>query len=405
MKKTPVGLRTHIGLIGRRNSGKSSLLNAITHQQTSIVSEKAGTTTDPVLKIMELLPLGPVVFYDTAGLDDTGRLGESRIQKTNRIIERLDIAILVAVGKQWSEFEENLVITLINSQTPLIVVFNKTDVSLPDNELTNWLAKQKLRWVKTIATQEKGIHELRQLMIDMASETNDAPKSIIGDLVTAGDMVVLVTPIDSEAPKGRLILPQVQVIRDLLDNNAGCFVVKESGLKDALVQLKVAPSMVITDSQVFKQVDADTPLEIPLTSFSILFARFKGDLQTFVEGVRTIETLRAGDKVLIAEACTHHPLEDDIGTIKIPRWLNQQIAGELNFINKHGTDFPDEIEELKKYKLVIHCGACNFSRKQMLARIEKCRMADVPITNYGILISYLLNILDRALKPFNITHM
>ena len=403
MQKTPYGLRTHIGFLGRRNSGKSSLLNAITHQQISIVSEKAGTTTDPVLKAMELTNLGPVVFYDTAGLDDTGSLGESRIQKTNRIIDRLDIAILVAVADQWSEFEENLINSLVNSTTPLIVVFNKTDVSLPDTELMDWLVKHKLRWVKTIATEEKGINELRQLLIDTALGATDAPKSIIGDIVTAGDIVVLVTPIDLEAPKGRLILPQVQIIRDLLDNNAGCVVVKENGLKNALNQLKIAPRLVITDSQAFKQVDTDTPPETQLTSFSILFARFKGDLQTFVEGVQKIETLRAGDKVLIAESCTHHPLEDDIGTVKIPRWLNQKVGGELNFINKHGSDFPDEIEELKKYKLVIHCGACNFSRKQMLSRIEKCRMADVPITNYGILISYLLKIFDRALEPFNIS--
>ncbi|MCF7811276.1 [FeFe] hydrogenase H-cluster maturation GTPase HydF [bacterium] len=402
MQTTPYGLRTHIGILGRRNSGKSSLLNAITHQKISIVSEKAGTTTDPVQKRMELTQVGPVVFYDTAGLDDTGKLGQSRIQKTNRIIDRLDIAILVAVADQWGEFEERLIKKLESSDTPLIVAFNKADVALPDGKLTDWLIKHKLQWVKTIATEEKGINELRQLIINTALEKTSAPRSILGDLVTADDMVILVTPIDSEAPQGRLILPQVQVIRDLLDNNAGCIVVKENRLKNALNQLKVKPRMVITDSQAFKQVDADTPYEIPLTSFSILFARFKGDLQTFVNGVRTIETLRPSDKVLIAEACTHHPLEDDIGTVKIPRWLNQRIGGELRFTNKHGADFPDTIEELKEYKLVIHCGACNFSRRQMLNRIEKCKAAGVPITNYGITISYILDIFDRALRPFNI---
>jgi [FeFe] hydrogenase H-cluster maturation GTPase HydF len=403
MQKTPYGLRTHIGILGRRNSGKSSLLNAITHQQTSIVSAKAGTTTDPVLKAMELTQLGPVVFYDTAGLDDTGKLGQSRIQKTNRIIDRLDIAILIAVANQWGEFEEHLIEKLENSETPLIIVFNKADVSLPETELTEWLVKHKLQWVQTIATQEEGIDDLRQLIIKTALESTSDPQSILGDLVTAGDIVVLVTPIDSEAPKGRLILPQVQVIRDLLDHNAGCLVVKESGLEGALNRLKTPPKIVITDSQAFKQVASITPDEIPLTSFSILFARIKGDLQTFVNGVRTIETLKPGDKVLIAEACTHHPLEDDIGTAKIPRWLNQRVGGELSFTNKHGADFPDTIEELKKYRLVIHCGACNFSRKQMLNRIEKCQAAGIPVTNYGITISYLLNVFDRALDPFYIT--
>lgn len=403
MQTTPYGLRTHIGILGRRNSGKSSLLNAITHQQISIVSEKAGTTTDPVLKTMELLSLGPVVFYDTAGLDDIGALGKSRIQKTNRIIDRLDIAILVTVADRWSELEEKLINSLKDSKTSLIVVFNKCDLSLPDTKQMHWLDNHQLPSVKTIATQEHGIDDLLQKLAAIAPDNSVTPRSIMGDLVTAGDIAILVTPIDMEAPRGRLILPQVQVIRDLLDNNAGCLVVKESGLQGALNWLKIPPRIVITDSQVFKQVADITPDEISLTSFSILFARIKGDLQTFVEGALTIETLVPGNKVLIAEACTHHPLEDDIGTAKIPRWLNNRIGGELNFTNKHGKDFPDEAEELKKYKLVIHCGACNFSRKQMVARIEKCRIVDVPITNYGIVISYLLNVFDRALDPFNIT--
>ncbi len=400
MKKTPYGLRTHIGLLGRRNSGKSSILNAITHQQTSIVSPEPGTTTDPVLKSMELQPIGPVVFHDTAGLDDIGLLGESRVQKTERTIDRLDVAILVAVAGDWGEFEEKVIDRLENIGMLYFIAFNKCDMSQPDPKIIRWLDERGIRWVQTIATREQGIDDLRRLLTEIVSKGTGTPQTIAGDLVSAGEMALLVTPIDREAPRGRLILPQVQVIRDLLDNDAWCVVVKENGLKQALNSLSKPPKIVITDSQAFKQVSEDTPSDIQLTSFSIVFARFKGDLKTAVDGVRTVDELKSGDNVLIAEACTHHPVEDDIGTVKIPRWLNSRIGGELNFTNLHGADFPDRIEDVKKYKLVIHCGACNFSRRQMLSRIEKCRSAGVPITNYGVVISHALGILDRALQPF-----
>ncbi|MDP8205101.1 MAG: [FeFe] hydrogenase H-cluster maturation GTPase HydF [Candidatus Electryonea clarkiae] len=401
MQKTPYGLRTHIGILGRRNSGKSTLLNALTHQQISIVSEKAGTTTDPVLKAMELKPFGPVVFYDTAGLDDIGKLGKSRVQKTYSIIEKLDLAIIVAVADQWNDFDDHTVEHLKKYRIPLIVVFNKCDLSVPEPALLQRLKEQDIPAVLTIATTEQGIDDLRRLLANYAKKEINDPDTIIGDLINADDTVILVTPIDNEAPKGRLILPQVQIIRDLLDHDARCLVVKENGLKWALDQLKIPPKIVITDSQAFKQVDQDTPRDILLTSFSILFARFKGDLQAFVDGVLLIENLRPGDEILIVEACTHHPISDDIGTVKIPQWLNQRVGGELCYSHNHGADFPESIEGLKKYKLVIHCGSCNFTRKQLLNRIKKCGEADVPITNYGIVISYLLNIMQRALEPFH----
>lgn len=400
MSTAPKGLRLHIGFFGRRNVGKSSLLNAITRQQVSIVSDVAGTTTDPVEKPMELLPLGPVLFIDTAGIDDVGTagaLGALRVEKTRKALERTEIAVLVAEPGAWGEFEEGLLADFAAQKTPSIVVFNKTDAAAPDESLVERLRAEKRRVVSVSALTGQGLPELRQVLLDLApADFIDSP-AIVGDLVGPGELAVLVVPIDKEAPKGRLILPQVQTIRDLLDSDALCMVVKERELRTALERLKVPPKLVVTDSQAFLKVAADTPDDVPLTSFSILMARFKGDLTAQVEGTLAIERLRSGDRVLIAEACTHHPIGDDIGRVKIPRWLTQYTGVKLEFVTVQGRDFADD---LGSFQLVVHCGACMWNRRQMLSRILQCRQAGVPITNYGLTIAYSLGIFGRALGPF-----
>ena len=397
MQKTPKSLRLHIGLFGRRNVGKSSLLNVLTRQNVSIVSEIAGTTTDPVEKPMELLPIGPVLFIDTAGIDDIGALGELRIQKTRKIFDRADIGVVVTEAGQWGEFEDAILTELQQRRTPVIVVFNKSDLARTDALFCDNLNQQKISMVETVALRGDGILDLREALIKATPDEYLNAPSIIGDLVRPGDLVVLVVPIDKEAPKGRLILPQVQTIRDLLDSDAYSLVVKERELRDALQRLKNPPAMVVTDSQAFLKVAADTPDDVLMTSFSILFARFKGELTTFVRGAMVIDELRPGDRVLIAEACSHHPIADDIGTVKIPRWLTQYVGGKLDIQHAQGHDFPDD---LATYKLVIHCGSCMFNRKLVLSRIMQCQQAGVPITNYGMTIAYSLGIFERALSPF-----
>ena len=403
MSTTPKGLRLHIGFFGRRNVGKSSLLNAITRQHVSIVSDVAGTTTDPVEKPMELLPLGPVLFIDTAGIDEAGgagaseKLGALRVEKTRQALERTEIAVLVAEPGVWGEFEEGLLADFAVRKTPAVVVINKTDATAADAALVERLRGEKLRVVLASAITGAGLAELREALLELApADFIDSP-AIAGDLVGPGELAVLVVPIDKEAPKGRLILPQVQTIRDLLDTDALCMVVKERELRSALDRLKTAPKLVVTDSQAFLKVAADTPADVPLTSFSILMARFKGDLTAQVEGTLAIEKLRSGDRVLIAEACTHHPIGEDIGRVKIPRWLTQYTGVKLEFVTMQGRDFP---EDLASYKLVIHCGACMWNRRQMLSRILQCQHAGVPITNYGLTIAYSLGIFARALEPF-----
>jgi [FeFe] hydrogenase H-cluster maturation GTPase HydF len=403
MSSTPKGLRLHIGFFGRRNVGKSSLLNAITRQQVSIVSDVAGTTTDPVEKPMELLPLGPVLFIDTAGIDEVGGAGEMgalgalRVEKTRQALERTEIAVLVAEPGVWGEFEEGLLADFAGRQTPAVVVFNKTDAAAADAALVERLRAARLRVVLASALTGQGLTELREALLDLApADFIDSP-AIAGDLVGPGELAVLVVPIDKEAPKGRLILPQVQTIRDLLDSDALCMVVKERELRTALERLKMPPKLVVTDSQAFLKVAADTPADVPLTSFSILMARFKGDLTAQVEGTLAIEKLRSGDRVLIAEACTHHPIGEDIGRVKIPRWLTQYTGVKLEFVTVQGRDFP---QDLDSYKLVIHCGACMWNRRQMLSRILECQHSGVPITNYGLTIAYSLGIFARALEPF-----
>jgi len=400
MQNTPKGFRLHIGIFGRRNVGKSSLLNAMTRQSVSIVSDVAGTTTDPVEKPMELLPIGPVLFIDTAGVDDVGSLGELRIEKTRKIFDRTDVGIIVCAAGEWGEFERAILAELAARKTPVIIAANKSDVAAPSEGLLAVAAEHKIEVVRTAASKGDGILDLREALIKAAPEEFINAPTIVGDLLPAGELAILVIPIDLEAPKGRLILPQVQTIRDILDTDAYCMMVKERELRDALERLNRPPALVVTDSQAFLKVAADTPPSVPMTSFSILFARNKGDLCEFVRGAMAIENIQPGDRVLIAEACTHHPIGEDIGRVKIPRWMRQYVGGDVRFDSVQGHDFPDDAETLGKYKLVVHCGGCMWNRREMLSRILHCRRAGVPITNYGITIAYTLGIFERALAPF-----
>ena len=397
MQTTSKGLRLHIGIFGRRNVGKSSLLNALTRQQVSIVSDIAGTTTDPVEKPMELLPLGPVLFIDTAGIDDIGALGGLRIEKTRHVLDRTDLAVIVTEPGIWGEYEDLLAEEISRRDVPVIVVTNKSDTCGAGCKPESAPDRHRALTVSVSALTGAGIESLLSAMLSGVPPESLRPPTILGDLVSAGEMAILVVPIDKEAPKGRLILPQVQAIRDLLDSDAFCLVVKERELRAALDRLKSPPKLVVTDSQAFLKVDADLPRDIPLTSFSILFARFKGDLISQVEGAMAVERLKSGDRVLIAEACAHHPIGEDIGRVKIPRWLTQYVGGRLEFVHCQGHDFP---EDLPSYKLVIHCGACVMNRREMVNRIHRCKGMGVPITNYGLAIAYSLGIFERALNPF-----
>lgn len=397
MKNTPKGFRLHIGLFGRRNVGKSSLLNALTRQVVSIVSDVAGTTTDPVEKPMELLPIGPVLFIDTAGIDDVGALGEMRVLRTRQVFDRTDVGVIVAVAGEWDEFEEAILAELQERKIPVIVVFNKTDMARADTAQNARLKELNIPCVETTAARGEGILDLREALIRSAPEEFINAPAIVGDLVPAGELAVLVIPIDLEAPKGRLILPQVQSIRDILDSDAYCMVVKERELRDAIDRLKRPPALVVTDSQAFLKVAGDTPDDVPMTSFSILFARFKGDLVEFVRGAMAIDNLQPGDRVLMCEACSHHPIGEDIGRVKLPRWLRQYVGGKLEFTHVQGHDFPDD---LSPYKLVIHCGACMWNRREVLSRVVRCQQVGMPITNYGLAIAFSLGIFERALGPF-----
>lgn len=395
--RAPKTFRLHIGIFGKRNAGKSSILNALTHQDVSIVSEVAGTTTDPVEKPMELLPLGPVLFIDTAGIDDAGDLGGKRVTKTLAVFDRTDLGVIITNFSDWGNYELQLMEEFKKREIPFIIVFNKIDKYTEQLDITSDLDNLKIKYVYTSATEGKGILDLRQLLLQSAPSDFINRPSILADLVGPGESAVLVVPIDKEAPKGRLILPQVQSIRDLLDNDSFCMVVKERELRQALSIMNKPPKLVVTDSQAFLKVAADTPPEIPMTSFSILFARFQGDLPEMVRGAMAIDNLKTGDKILIAEACSHHPIGEDIGTVKIPRWLTQYVGGKLQIDNVRGHDFPSDISE---FKLIIHCGACMWNRRAMLSRIMKARQAGVPITNYGLTIAFSLGIFERALQPF-----
>jgi len=386
--------RFHIGFFGKRNVGKSSLLNAITEQTVAIISEVPGTTTDPVFKAMELLPLGPVVLIDTAGLDDDHiELGESRKKRSARILGKTDLALLIVDSSSHDfSFEDSLLHHLEKEQIPYIVVLNKIDKGIsPAAE--QWLASKPHTRVSSVTNS--GIAELKEKIIAIAPKEWEPP--FLRDLIHPGDIVVLVVPIDLSAPKGRLIMPQVKAARDVLDADAIPVMCKDRELSTALKRLNVDPALVVTDSQAFSQVAAIVPNHVLLTSFSILSARQKGNLPELVQGVKAVKKLKSGDKVLIVEACTHHPLEDDIGRVKIPAWLNQTVGGGLVIDTVPGLEFPDD---LAPYNLIIHCGACTLNRKEMLRRQKKAAEQSVPITNYGVLISFLKSVFPRALKPF-----
>ncbi|HBX23334.1 MAG TPA: [FeFe] hydrogenase H-cluster maturation GTPase HydF [Desulfotomaculum sp.] len=395
MHDTPRGGRLHIAFLGRRNAGKSSLINALTGQNLAIVSPVAGTTADPVYKSMEILPIGPVVLIDTAGLDDTGELGRKRVAKSLAVLEKTDLVLLVVDPLQgFGEVEQQVMDTAVQKQVPLLAVINKSDL-LPEPG-TFSLGLPDVPRVAVSGLTGQGIGKLKQALIKLAPKDWTAP-AIAGDLVPPGELALLVVPIDLAAPKGRLILPQVQTIRDLLEHDCLIMVVKETELQAALQRLPQPPALVITDSQVFAKVDADTPPSVPMTSFSILFARYKGDLATLVTGAQAVNDLQPGDPVLIAEACTHHRVADDIGTVKIPRWLRQNVGGELDFHWSSGIELPPD---LARFKLIVHCGACMINRREMLSRMMTARAAGVPIVNYGVLIAYMHGILMRTLGPF-----
>lgn len=393
--KSLKSMRLHIGVFGRTNVGKSSLLNKITNQEVSIVSDIAGTTTDVVEKSMELLPVGPVTFLDTAGLDDETELSVQRIEKTMKVVNRIDVAVVVCDFNGIGKFENDLIEKFKELKIPYLIVVNKCDLAPKcfhidlKSELSNII-------YTSVKKDEKIVFKFKEALVNLLPEDFVNSPKIVGDLVTAKSTVILVIPIDKEAPKGRIILPQVQTLRDLLDNNCLSYVVKESELKDALDNLKTPPALVVTDSQAFKKVSEIVPENVSLTSFSILFARLKGDLDEFVNGARAIENLKDGDMVLILESCTHHAIEDDIGRVKIPNLLRKKTGKNLVIHNYAGHDFPD----IKDYKLIIHCGACMTNRREVLSRVLIANQNNVPITNYGVVISYCLGILPRAIKIF-----
>lgn len=389
LQDTPSAERVQIGFFGCRNAGKSSLVNAVTNQEMAVVSPVKGTTTDPVTKAMELLPLGPVLIIDTPGIDDEGGLGAQRVKRTKQILNRIDCAVLVVdsvAGK--TKADEELLSLFQEKQIPFLVAYNKSDLQMP--------VLSKENEVAVSALEKTGIEELKERIAALGKE-NQKERMLVRDLVKAEDLVVLVTPIDSSAPKGRLILPQQQTIRDLLEADAIPVVTKENTLKTTLESLGKKPAMVITDSQAFAQVSKDTPLDIPLTSFSILMARYKGFLEGAVQGVAAIETLQDGDKVLICEGCTHHRQCEDIGTVKIPRWLRQHTGKELELVYTSGKDFS---EDLSPYRLVIHCGGCMLNEREVAYRQKCAADAGIPFTNYGIAIAYMTGILKRSIEIF-----
>ncbi|MFA5784142.1 MAG: [FeFe] hydrogenase H-cluster maturation GTPase HydF [Phycisphaerae bacterium] len=399
MINTPKSLRLHIGIFGRRNVGKSSILNALVGQYVSIVSDTPGTTTDPVEKVMELKPVGPVVFIDTAGLDDIGALGKARIAQTRKVIDRTELAVLVT--DNWTEYETKLVAMLREKQIPFVVAANKRDLRKND-ALETAARKAGIELLtSTTATGSTGIDALRNLIIQATPEAFLESVPVIADLVSPGELVVLVTPIDIEAPKGRLKMLQVHCIREILDKNATLFITKETELADVLSRLNAKPDLVVCDSQVFEKVVQIITADTPVTTFSIVMARFKGDFETMLAGTQAIDNLKPGDKVLIAEACTHHPIGEDIGRVQIPNLLKQYAGEELKIDVTAGRDFP---ENLAQYKLIIHCGACVFNRAEMLTRISSARLAGVPITNYGMTIAKCRGILDRAVEIFQNTN-
>ncbi len=412
MDTTPKGNRLHIAIFGRTNVGKSSLLNYLIGQEIAITSPVAGTTTDVVEKAAELLPLGPVLFLDTAGLDDASELAAARLQKTQKIFDRADCILLVTEAEAWSGYEESVLAEAKGRKIPVLAVVNKTDLAAPSPAFRERLAaltapaggdgEAKTGRVIALSSvdlagRESALEAVKRHLIEMAPDDFIETPSLVGDLLPPGGLAVLVVPIDLQAPKGRLILPQVQTIRDALDNDGAALIVKERELASTLALLNRKPDVAICDSQAILKVSADVPKEIPCTTFSILFARQKGDLATAAAGAAVIEALRPGDRVLVAEACAHHPLQDDIGRVKIPRWLRQYVGGELAIDVSAGRDYP---ENLAEYRLIIHCGGCMLTRREMLSRLHKARTVGVPVTNYGLAISFTQGVIRRVLSPF-----
>ncbi len=401
MFKTPKSLRLQIGLFGRTNVGKSTFLNYIASQDVSITSPVPGTTTDVVEKPMELLPIGPVVFLDTAGLDDVSQLAKERLKKSKNIFTRADIFVIVTESNNWQSYEDEVVEEAKKQKTPVVIVVNKVDLVKPREDFLNTLSKITSRIVLSSSLDKPNrnhtINEFKLFVIEVCPDDYINPPAILGDLLPKQEVSVLIVPIDLEAPKGRIILPQVQAIRDLLDNNQISLVVKESEYKKSLGSLKKKPSLVVCDSQVVERMVRETPKEINCTTFSILFTRYKSDLAEEVKGVLKIDELKKNDKVLIAEACSHHPIGDDIGRVKIPKWLKNYLGFDLNIDVTAGRDYPND---LSKYKLIIHCGACMITRREMLSRLQKARENSIAVTNYGVAISYLQGVLERVLSPF-----
>ena len=386
--QTPKGLRLHIGLFGRRNAGKSSLINALTNQKIAIVSDVPGTTTDPVEKACELAPIGPVVFIDTAGIDDVGELGGLRTERSLAVLGWVDVALIVCDAKALTESELELIGTVKSTATPAVVVLNKAATE-------NQVRELGYEPVTVCASQKQNIDTVREAIVKLAQSAVDPDLPLLGDLVHPGDTVMLVTPIDTGAPKGRLILPQVQAIREILDADAKCIVVRENRLAEALANEKEPPAFVVTDSQVVQSVVDQTPKEIPVTTFSIQMAYSKCDLVDMARGAAMIDFLRPGDKVMICETCSHHPQPDDIGRKKLPRWLAKKVGGELDVEVVVGKDFP---VDLTPYKLILQCGGCVVTRRHMLTRLAQAKRQNVPMTNYGVAISHLQGVLERALE-------
>lgn len=401
LNNTPSAERIHIGIFGKRNAGKSSIINAMTGQSLAIVSDVKGTTTDPVLKAMELLPLGPVVMIDTPGLDDEGELGALRIQKAYQMLNKTDIAILVADGTIGITNEDAAILERIkDKKIPYLIVLNKADLAETFTEqIEETLATYNIHPDDTIwvsAAAETNIYELKERIAKLVPQDANEHR-IVGDLIQPSDFVVLVVPIDESAPKGRLILPQQQTIRDILDSDATAIVVKDEDLADTLKNLGRKPSLVITDSQVFAKVSAVTPPDIPLTSFSILFARYKGNLKTVVQGARHLDQLEDEDTILISEGCTHHRQCNDIGTVKLPNWIKKHTGKKLNFAFTSGTEFPADLSD---YSMIVHCGGCTLNEREMKYRLKCAEDAGVPITNYGTAIAYMKGILERSVDIF-----
>jgi len=401
MNTTPKSLRLQIAVFGRMNVGKSTFINTICGQNVSITSTQPGTTTDTVEKAMELLPLGPVLFIDTAGIDDKSEVGALRVEKTKKVFQRADVVVVIVESEVWGEFEDYIAQNAMERKLPFIIVINKVDLRIPSENFLNLIKEKSENYIISCALnseyREKLLKVFKAKLISICPADFLKPPPLISDLVSAGGLAVMVVPIDLEAPRGRLILPQVQTIRETLDSDAMCLVVKERELSFALSSINIRPDIVVCDSQVVLKMVADVPHDVKCTTFSILFARFKGNLSEMARGTAVLGKLKHGDKILIAESCTHHALEDDIGRVKIPHWIKQYTGISVEVDHSCGMNYP---ENLLQYKLIVHCGGCMLNRAQMLSRIQQAHASGVAITNYGLCISFVQGVIERVLEPF-----